>query len=274
MRESGAPLLAIPLPDAGKGHAFFLSRDVAVRTQLPSRRLLRKLAQLHNPALQKEVVGGVSEGPGVGVRQSRLRRQNQSGKGPSTIGEPASKLSRSCNSLAEAHMTQETSERILIELLHGQGAHVDPIACVEDITAELAGRKDVAHSHSIWQILCHLNYWMDYELKRIRGEGPVYPVQAADSWPSDSALPGEGEWSQAVDRFAALIDEFAVLAGSTQEVLRRQVSVTHPTHSQQSSSILAVLWQTIAHNSYHIGQMAILRRALGSWPPRRGGDTW
>jgi hypothetical protein len=50
LRESGTPLLAIPLPDAGKSHAFFLSRDVAVRTQLPSRRLLRKLARLHNQA--------------------------------------------------------------------------------------------------------------------------------------------------------------------------------------------------------------------------------
>jgi hypothetical protein len=54
LRESGTPLLAIPLPDAGKGHAFFLSRDVAVRTQLPSRRLLRKLAQLHNQACKKK----------------------------------------------------------------------------------------------------------------------------------------------------------------------------------------------------------------------------
>jgi uncharacterized damage-inducible protein DinB len=195
-------------------------------------------------------------------------------EGPSTISQAASKFSGSCDVLAEANMTQETTERILIELLYGKGAHVDPVACVEDITAELAGRKDTAYPYSIWQILCHLIYWMDYELKRIRGEGPVYPVHAGETWPSDSALPDEGEWRQAVDRFAALIDELAALAGSTEEVLRRQVGFTHPTHSQQSSSILAVLWQTVAHNSYHIGQIVTLRRALGSWPPRRGGDTW
>lgn len=172
------------------------------------------------------------------------------------------------------YMAEETGNRILVELLRGKGAHVDPVACVEDITAELAGRQDAAFPHSIWQILWHLNYWMGYELKRIRGEGPGYPGHATDSWPSDSALPSEEEWSQAVDRFAALICELTALAGSTHEVLCRQVSSTHPTHAQQSSSILAVLWQTIAHNSYHIGQIALLRRALGSWPPRCGGDTW
>ena len=36
----------------------------------------------------------------------------------------------------------------------------------------------------------------------------------------------------------------------------------------------AVLWQTVAHNSYHTGQIAMLRRMLGAWPPQGGGDTW
>jgi uncharacterized damage-inducible protein DinB len=171
-------------------------------------------------------------------------------------------------------MTEETNGHILIELLHGKGAHVDSLACVEDVSAKLAGCKCAAFPHSIWQVLWHMNYWMDYELKRIRDERPIYPSHATESWPGDSALPDEEGWKQTVDRFSNLIDELAVLAGSTQDILLRRVGFTHPTHSQQSSSILAVLWQTAAHNSYHIGQIALLRRALGSWPPRRGGDTW
>ena len=47
----------------------------------------------------------------------------------------------------------------------------------------------------------------------------------------------------------------------------------HPDHTKRSSSFGAVLWQTLVHNGYHIGQIVILRRALGSWPPRGGGDT-
>jgi uncharacterized damage-inducible protein DinB len=171
-------------------------------------------------------------------------------------------------------MTEEINGRILIELLHGKGAHVDPFACVEDVDAEIASRKNAAFPHSIWQILWHLNYWMDYELKRIRDECPVYPGHATESWPADLATPNQEEWSYTVDRFSTLIDELTALASSPPDILLRQVSFAHPNHSQQSSSILTVLWQTAAHNSYHIGQIALLRRALGSWPPRRGGDTW
>ena len=45
LRESGTPLLAIPIPEPGKGHASFLQKDVAARIQLPSRKMLREAAQ-------------------------------------------------------------------------------------------------------------------------------------------------------------------------------------------------------------------------------------
>lgn len=32
-------------------------------------------------------------------------------------------------------------ERALSELLYGKGAHANPLACVEDVSVELAGRR-------------------------------------------------------------------------------------------------------------------------------------
>jgi uncharacterized damage-inducible protein DinB len=45
-------------------------------------------------------------------------------------------------------------------------------------------------------------------------------------------------------------------------------------HGKKTETVLDVLWQMVAHNSYHIGQVAMLRRAFGAWPPASGGDTW
>ena len=28
------------------------------------------------------------------------------------------------------------------------------------------------------------------------------------------------------------------------------------------------------HVSYHVGQIALLRRMMNAWPPPGGGDTW
>jgi len=28
------------------------------------------------------------------------------------------------------------------------------------------------------------------------------------------------------------------------------------------------------HGTYHLGQVVLIRRMLGAWPPPGGGDTW
>jgi uncharacterized damage-inducible protein DinB len=164
-------------------------------------------------------------------------------------------------------------ERTLTELLYGRGAHANSIACVEGLTADLASRQIAGFPHSIWQLVFHLNYWIDYDLSRIRGEHPPCPAHADESWPLSPAPADEMEWRQAAAHFAALIRDLELLANSAPEELQREVEV-QPGHAQQSSSMLAVLWQTVVHNSYHLGQIALLRRTLAVWPPPAGGDTW
>lgn len=170
-------------------------------------------------------------------------------------------------------MTETVSQRTLIELLYGKGAHANPVAGIRGIPSKLANYRLQGYPHSIFQILSHVNFWMEYELRRIRQEDAPYPVHAAESWPSDSSPASDAEWKQAEARFVALLGELSALAKSDQEFLNREVKPMHAIHSQQSSSVLAVLWQTAVHNSYHLGQIILLRRLLSSWP-EQAGDTW
>jgi uncharacterized damage-inducible protein DinB len=166
------------------------------------------------------------------------------------------------------------TERALSELLYGQGAHANTLACVADVPLDLASRHPDHSPHSIWQLVCHMNFWMDYELKRIRGEKPAYPAHASESWPANMAPSTAEEWQDAIVRFGELLAELARLADSPPNALAEEVAAMHPGHTKHSSSLQAVLWQTLVHNSYHIGQIAMLRRTFGAWPPAGGGDTW
>jgi uncharacterized damage-inducible protein DinB len=123
-------------------------------------------------------------------------------------------------------------------------------------------------------MVSHMNYWMDYEVRRISGEAPKYPDHAAQSWPPDAVPANEQEWKNAVSTFGEMLGKLAVLAEAGPEELAREVEATHPDHAKHASTLRDVLWQTLVHNSYHIGQVAMLRRCLGAWPPRGGGDTW
>jgi hypothetical protein len=55
LKESRTPLLAIPNPDAGRGHAYFLRKEVAAEIRLPTRRMLREESQRRMKAARQKV---------------------------------------------------------------------------------------------------------------------------------------------------------------------------------------------------------------------------
>jgi uncharacterized damage-inducible protein DinB len=165
------------------------------------------------------------------------------------------------------------SQQALTELFHGKGSHADPIACIEDISAEIAARQVAGFPHSIGQLVFHMNYWMDYELHRIRGEKPKYPEHNAESFPPASHLDAK-QWDKVRKKFSELLADYTALAQSPRAELDRQIESVHQGDKNLASTLEAILWQMVAHNSHHIGQIAMIRRMLGVWPPKAGGDTW
>jgi uncharacterized damage-inducible protein DinB len=166
------------------------------------------------------------------------------------------------------------SSRALTELLHGKGSHADPLACIEDISAEVAARHLEGFPHSIGQLVFHMNYWMDYELRRIRGERPAYPEHSSETFPPAPSARDAPDWDRLCQRFAGLLADFTKLAESSPDEMQRQIETGHEGDTKLAGTLEAVLWQMVAHNSYHTGQIAMIRRTLGAWPPRGGGDTW
>lgn len=166
------------------------------------------------------------------------------------------------------------SNRVLTELLHGKGGHADPTACVEDLSFKVAAQPVEGFPHSIGQLVFHMNYWMDYELRRIRGERPAYPETNSESFPPAPSPSDAKEWDLLKRNFATLLADFVALANSSPEEMQRQIETVHEAEKKVAGTLEAILWQMVAHNSYHTGQIAMMRRILGAWPPRGGGDTW
>jgi uncharacterized damage-inducible protein DinB len=157
----------------------------------------------------------------------------------------------------------------LTELLRGKGAHVDPIACIEDISPELAVRRIDGFPHSIADLVFHMNYWMNYELKRTRGEKPKYPQHNSESFPTTPQ-----DWDHLKRDLSWFLQQFAQLSESRRSELDRQIESIHEGDKKVAGTLESVLWQMVAHNSYHTGQIAFIRRTLNAWPPKAGGDTW
>jgi DinB superfamily len=114
-------------------------------------------------------------------------------------------------------------EQVLIDLFAGKGAHANPIACVEDLSTDVASRRPDGHPRSVWELVVHLNFWMNYDLKRIDGVPPAYPEHAEESWPSIADPDSAPAWADAIARFRALILRHESLSRSPIELLSRPV---------------------------------------------------
>ena len=170
-------------------------------------------------------------------------------------------------------------DNTLRTIIYGQGAHVDPLACIEDVPVQLAVRTVAGYPHSIWQIVEHMNYWMDYDLSKIAGEDRPYPTKASESWVAgQNSISAENftdaEWKTTTRRFSSFLVRLAELAEADSTTLEKKIKNIGPAKADHDSTVHALLWQITAHNSYHTGQIAMLRRQFGAWPPERGGDTW
>ena len=119
-----------------------------------------------------------------------------------------------------------------------------------------------------------MNYWMDYELRRIRAERPAYPEHSSEAFPPAPSPRDAPDWDRLRKRFAGLLADFTKLAESSPDEMQRQIEPVHEGDAKVAGTLEAVLWQMVAHNSYHVGQIAVMRQMLGAWPPRRGGDAW
>lgn len=159
---------------------------------------------------------------------------------------------------------QKLLKKVILQALSGRGSHVVVEAALEGLEWRLAGRRPEGAPHSIFQIVNHLTYWHDFALQWLQGQKPPTPEHAAESWPGAASPATVDEWTEAVARFQ---DSLAALA-------RHADAAAALSDRGGGKTAFEILQMIASHNSYHIGQVAQLRRQLEAWPPPAGGATW
>ncbi len=153
--------------------------------------------------------------------------------------------------------------KVVGQALSGRGAHVDTQGALGGLGWELAGSRPADAPFTIFQLVNHLVYWQDFSLQWLDGNKPPTPEHAADSWPGDESPKSAEEWQLTVERFSDGLED-----------LQRRASSEDLFSDRGGKTGLEILQLIATHNSYHVAQVAQLRRMLGSWPPPAGGATW
>lgn len=153
----------------------------------------------------------------------------------------------------------------LLAGIEGQGAHTDASRMIDGLDWQLAGRRLPEAPYTIQQEANHIVYWNGYAAAAVRGENPTAPEHAVDGWPGPEAPASAADWDAFVGAYKAS------LAALAAEIGRADLSTMMPSGRRSRADVLRAMGN---HVSYHVGQIALLRRMLGAWPPPGGGDTW
>ena len=146
----------------------------------------------------------------------------------------------------------------LVWLLKGGGAHVDFATAVRGLPPRLRGAKAPGLPHTCWQLLEHMRIaqWDILDFSR----NPKYKSIAWPEgyWPK-TAAPPRGTWEKSVTAFRRDVDAMCRLIKSPKTNLHARIPWG------DSQTILREALLLADHNAYHLGQLVLVRRALGAW---------
>ena len=147
--------------------------------------------------------------------------------------------------------------------LAGEDAHVTTGRVFDGLEWRFAGIRPGPSPHSVFELASHMVFWQQWGLAWLDGRSPAAPEHAAGGWPSSPTPGSRREWLEVVRHFQAGLKE-----------LTQRVDDTAMAQRRRGKSAVEMIATIAMHNSYHAGQVALLRQLLGHWPPPTGGLTW
>ena len=125
---------------------------------------------------------------------------------------------------------------------------------IGDVSAEDAAEHPVAGAHSIWELVLHVTAWTEIVRRRLVSPTAIEPSQKED-WPPVDDRSADA-WRAAVERMKDAHRELAtdVSALDDSRLIGRVPGREH--------TVLAMVHGVVEHDSYHGGQIAILKKAL------------
>ncbi|HEY1731838.1 MAG TPA: DinB family protein [Terriglobales bacterium] len=155
--------------------------------------------------------------------------------------------------------TDKQLRQQLAEALDWHEAHADLAAATANFPVELRGKVSEGLPHSAWQLLEHIRItlWDIYEFcHNPRHKSPEWPE---GYWPKTAAPPSEAAWDHSVKEI------HQHLAGMRELITDARHDLFAPIEGGTGQTLFRETLLIADHNAYHLGQLVLVRKALGAW---------
>lgn len=143
--------------------------------------------------------------------------------------------------------------------IHGKLAHTEMLNALEEITVKEAETPPKDNMHSIWNHVFHMVFWHDITMKAIQGKETDWNKIKGTDWLPKTTKYTKQKWEKLIATFTQSLEEL-------KEILETH-DLTKPISGFGDMPLGKGIVVEIQHNSYHIGQIVLIRQLQGNWPP-------
>lgn len=147
----------------------------------------------------------------------------------------------------------------LIDLIEKGNAHASLDNALNSIPFSLLGEKPGNLPYSIWQVVEHIRIAQWDILEFSRNEKHVSPKWPEGYWPKKAQPDTENEWEKSLTQIQDDRQAFIELIKNAGD------SLDKPFEYGEGQSLLKEALVLADHNSYHTGEIIIIRRLLNIW---------
>lgn len=138
-------------------------------------------------------------------------------------------------------------------------AHTDFASAVKDFPANLQAKIPPGFPHSAWQLLEHIRIALWDIVEFSRGSKHKSPAWPEGYWPKAATPPDEKAWDKSVKAVENHLGEMRAMIEDP------ATDLFAPLPHGEGQTLLREILLAADHNSYHLGQLVLVRKALGNW---------
>ncbi|HZD57438.1 MAG TPA: DinB family protein [Anaerolineales bacterium] len=151
----------------------------------------------------------------------------------------------------------------LLALLRGGNAHMPYDQAVADFPINKINTRPPNVPYTPWHLLEHMRLTQWDILEFIKNPRHVSPPWPDGYWPDRDAQADQAAWQKTIQSFRA---DLKALQDIVQDP---DTDLYAPIAHARNYTIFREILVVSDHSSYHIGEFAILRQVMGTWPENR-----
>jgi len=158
-------------------------------------------------------------------------------------------------------MSQGQWRETLKQGLQGSQSHFPPARLLE-ADPQRADHKWPGLPYSARECLYHTMIWSEIVTEVLVGGVVSWPQHLDETWQVPEELRLPSGWQKMASRLQDAIQR------ASEHLDQEQVDMESPVAGWPKATVGSACQVMITHNSYHLGQLAVLLRLLGAWPDR------